>query len=297
MPIYRTQEILTRVEKVPRRVVSLVPSISESLFEFGLADRVVGTTDYCPLPTHVSEPPQRLGGTKNPDLQALLALEPDLVIANQEENGRQALEALDRQGCLIWLTFPTSVREALEDLWALARLFAVQKEVAPRLDLLERTMEWTALAAAAGPGKTFFCPIWFEDSHQHGPWWMTFNAHTYAGDLLARCGGVNVFAERERRYPLVADLGDAEAEEPGERDVRYPRVSAPQVVAAAPQIILLPSEPYGFSEKDEERLRQALRETPAVREGAVYRVDGRLITWHGIRLGQALAELPALFQG
>ncbi len=296
MPIYSTPEILTHLPKDPQRVVSLVPSVSDSLFQFGLAERVVGTTDYCPLPTGVEQPPQRVGGTKDPEVEAIRALEPDLVIANREENGREAVEALARAGLAIWLMFPTTVQQAIEDLWAMARLFHHQAAVGPRLELLEKTLDWTALASQAARGKRYFCPIWHETSPQLGPWWMTFNDQTYSGDLLARCGGTNAFGARQRRYPLAADLGAAEPEEPGVRDVRYPRVSVQEVRAAAPEIILLPSEPFAFSEKDELLLRRELADTPAVQRGEIHRVDGRLIAWPGMRLAQALAELPPLLQ-
>jgi ABC-type Fe3+-hydroxamate transport system substrate-binding protein len=124
---------------------------------------------------------------------------------------------------------------------------------------------------------------------------MTFNVHTYASDVLRLAGGENVFAGRQRHYPLDADLGREEAQDPGSRDTRYPRVTLEEARLADPQVILLPSEPFAFSENRREAMVGLLAGTQAVERGQVYLVDGSLITWHGTRLGRALSELPALF--
>jgi ABC-type Fe3+-hydroxamate transport system substrate-binding protein len=124
---------------------------------------------------------------------------------------------------------------------------------------------------------------------------MTANRATYVHDVLRLCGGANVFAERERRYPLAADLDPAqpaEAHAPG-RDTRYPRVTSAEVVALAPEVILLPSEPYPFAEADLAAF-DAWPEMPAVQSGRIHLVDGSALTWPGTRLAAALAELPAL---
>jgi ABC-type Fe3+-hydroxamate transport system substrate-binding protein len=121
---------------------------------------------------------------------------------------------------------------------------------------------------------------------------MTFNWDTYSHNVLRHCGGLNIFEKRERRYPLLADLGQAEAEDAGSRDTRYPRVLPHEVIGNKPEIILIPSEPYSFSVDDVNEIVELLSETPAVRSGNVVRIDGRLVTWHGTRLAQALVELP-----
>ena len=95
-------------DHAPRRVVSLVPSLTESLFELGVGDTVVGVTDYCIHPAERLAGLPRLGGPKNPDIAAIAALQPDLVLANWEENTRQAVEALER-GVPVWVTLPLSV--------------------------------------------------------------------------------------------------------------------------------------------------------------------------------------------
>jgi ABC-type Fe3+-hydroxamate transport system substrate-binding protein len=281
--------------RAPRRVVSLVPSMTESLIDLGAADAVVGITDYCPIPPGRESAVARVGGTKSPRVEDILALAPDLVIANQEENSQASVEALEAGDLKVWVTFPRRIDDALRILWTLIELFRIPRAGA-RVKTLEVTLEWARRAAGSTPGVRVFCPIWASDTTGSTPWWMTFNRDTYAHDVLQVAGGANVFADRSRRYPLDADLGAASAEDPGVRDTRYPRVTAEEVLQAAPDLILLPSEPYAFHEEDGARLRSLLAETPAVRNGRVLPVDGSLLTWHGTRLARALVELPSVVQ-
>ncbi len=278
----------------PRRVVSLVPSLTESLFSLGFGDTVVGITDYCIYPAGQLEGIPRLGGPKNPRVEEIVALQPDLVIANREENTPRTVEALQAAGIPVWVTFPRSVAEAMDVLWAFTRLYKRGSAVA-KLQVLERVLDIAEEAGAEHPPVPFFCPIWQETTADGRLWWMTFNRRTYAHDLLTLLGGGNVFADRERRYPLEADLGTAEPQDAGERDTRYPRVTPEEVRAAQPEVILLPSEPYPFGKVELAQMMALLPEVPAVQNERIHLVDGTLITWFGTRLASALAHLPALF--
>ncbi len=282
--------------KPPKRVVSLVPSMTESILDLGAGEALVGVTDYCILPDALAGVVERVGGTRTTDVEAVAKLNPELVIANQEENLREAIEAMESKGIKVWVSLPRTVGDAIDILWTLVKLFRVEDVGAPKIKTLEVTLDWTSRAASTHQPVRVFCPIWRGESPEVGPWWMTFNRETYCHDVISRCGGVNIFADRERQYPLLADLGQQESEDPGERDRRYPRVLPSDVIAAAPQVILLPSEPYAFGETEEDELRELLADSSAVREGRVYRVEGNLITWHGTRLARALAELPMYFQ-
>ncbi len=281
--------------QAPRTIVSLVPSLTESLFDLGAGDRLVGITDYCTPPEADQARLQRLGGTKSPDVEAILDLQPDLILANREENEPETIHTLEAAGLRVWLTFPQSVAQAMDVLWGLVNLLRIP-QAASRLENLQISLEWTAKAIQPGDMPRLFCPIWQEEHDRVGTWWMTFNRHTYCHDVLERCGGQNVFAERLRRYPLEADLGLAPPEEESVGDTRYPRVTVSDIIEAAPEIIFLPSEPFTFSEQDADRIRRTFAETPAVRSGRVHRIDGTLITWHGTRLARALAELPPYLQ-
>lgn len=283
----------------PQRVVSLVPSLTESLFDLGLGEVLVGVTEYCVYPSQGEAGGRlaglpRVGGPKNPRIEDILALKPDLVLANREETTRQSVEALEAAGIPVRVTFPKTVRQALDGLWEIAGMFQDQP-AAMGLRSLEMAYDWTKTAAESGSPCPYFCPIWRDETQEGLHWWMTFNRHTYMHDLLGLMGGENLFSGRERRYPLAADLGLAEPEDPGERDTRYPCVILDEIRAANPHMILLPDEPFAFGETQLRELCELLPGTEAVRNGRVHLVDGSLVTWHGTRLGKALQELPELF--
>lgn len=278
----------------PRRVISLVPSLTESLFDLGLGGVVVGITDYCLSPAKALSGLPRLGGPKNPRISDILDLKPDLVLANQEENTQHTIEALEKAGIGVWVSFPQTVRKALDVLWVLVGIFN-DPAAAARLETLEITVDWCESSLSGTTPRRYFCPIWEGKSSASQQWWMVFNQLTYANDVLRLAGGENVFAPRERRYPLDADLGKIKPHNPGKRDTRYPRVTLEEIQAANPELILLPSEPFKFEEKHRQVVCELLAETPAVREGRVHLVDGSLITWHGTRLARALQDLPSLF--
>ena len=142
----------------PQRVISLVPSLTESLFDLGLGDSLAGITDYCIHPSDGVSGLPRLGGPKNPRLDDILSLEPDLVLANWEENTRQTVEALDVAGVPVWVTFPRTVLQSLDVLWTLVDLFRSQA-AAVRLKTLEVTLEWAVSADLEGQPSRYFCPI------------------------------------------------------------------------------------------------------------------------------------------
>lgn len=274
----------------PERVVSLVPSMTESLFDLGLGSRLIGITDFCIYPAAGVANIQRVGGVKNPDVARILALKPDLVIANQEENTPEIVQALETQGIKVWVNFPKTIRQSMDVLWLLVAIFSAH-DAARRLDTLEHSLDWVRATSSDQANWSYFCPIW-QQSDDAGDWWMTFNQDTYMSDLLGHLGGMNCFASRHRRYPLLADLGFA-AEEPAlDRDIRYPRLNKAEIVAANPEVIILPSEPFPYQEKDIQLLSGIFEQTRAGQHQQIYTIDGSLLTWHGTRLGKALLNLP-----
>jgi iron complex transport system substrate-binding protein len=278
----------------PRRVISLVPSLTESMFDLGFGSSVIAITDFCTQPANNLSGLPRLGGPKNPDVQSIIELQPDLILLNQEENTRQTVETLQAAGLPIWITFPRTIRAALDILWTLAGIYQ-SPTAAARVETIERAVKWNELALEEEQTTRYFCPIWQESTKEGLRWWMTFNQDTYAADVLRVVGGMNVFSERRRRYPLAADLGLAEEQDPKDADTRYPRVTLQEIVRAEPEVILLPDEPYNFTEVEREEMCQLLKDTPAVRCERVHLVEGSLITWHGTRLARAISELPSLF--
>ena len=249
---------------LPARIVSLVPSLTEALFTLGLGDRVVGVTEWCIHPADALEAIPRVGGTKNPELELICSLEPDLVIANREENTQRVVERLRESGIDVWVTYPRTVVEAVALLRELAIRGGRRVELASVVEPIERAL---ALAMQQAPTKPTrcFCPIWKQP-------WMAVGSDTYADDLLTLCGGSNVFAGRsERRYPLVRDE---------------------DIVAAQPEVILLPDEPYAFGAHDVTELLQL--PVPAARDGRIHLIDGTLVSWYGPRIGRAIEVLGRL---
>ncbi len=279
----------------PKRVVSLVPSLTESMFDLGFGDSLVGITDLCINPKGAVEAVSHIGEPKDPRIQEILELKPDLVLADWEENTPASVAELDAAGLAVWVTYPSTVRESLEILWTLSRLFNSQPAQV-KLQMLEVTLEWTISALAERKPIRCFCPVWYDRTESSLDWWMTFNRFTYCHDLLRLFGLQNVFANRKRRHPLAADLGVEPAEDVDGIDTRYPRIGLDELRGEQIDIILLPDEPFKFDETHRELLKDLLGETAAVKNERVLLVDGSLITWHGTRLAFALRELPALLE-
>jgi ABC-type Fe3+-hydroxamate transport system substrate-binding protein len=255
----------------PQRVVSLVPSDTHSVIALGAGDRLVGRTTYCEHGDGVAT----VGGTKDVDVDAVLALEPDLVIANQEENPRKPLEALAERVPVL-VSLPRRVDQGIGHLARLARILGLAEQ--PRVrELVKRGYE---LPPAQPPQLRAFVPIWMDPL-------MTLNADTFGSDVLARVGVANVFGDRMRLYPLAADLGKTAPQDAGGRDVRYPRVTRDEIAARGADMIILPDEPHAFSAQDEAQLREIL---PHAR---VLRVNGKDLFWYGAWSIDALPRLAA----
>ncbi|HEX3764547.1 MAG TPA: helical backbone metal receptor [Kofleriaceae bacterium] len=258
----------------PRRVVSLVPSDTHSVIALGALDRLVGRTTYCESPE--AQAVATVGGTKDADVDAVLALAPDLVIANQEENTRGTLEALAHR-VQVLVSLPRRVEQGMAHLARLARLLGVADRE-PARSLIRRAYALRGAAATTGPRA--FVPIWMDPL-------MTFNADTFGSDVLAQVGVGNAFGDRLRLYPLAADLGKTAPRDAAGRDVRYPRVTLDEVAARKPDLLILPDEPHAFSDADEAVLRGAL---PGVR---VVRICGKDLFWYGAWTVDALDRLAA----
>ena len=250
----------------PRRIVSLVPSLTETLFALGVGASLVGVTQFCVHPADGVAPLTRVGGTKNPDVTAIRALAPDLVLANKEENRRRDVEALEAAGVRVFVTYARGVREAVDEIRVLGRLCASE----PRAGALAAEVE-AALARAAesiGERRTATVALIWRDP------FMVVGGDTFAHDLLVCCGARNPFAGAGMR--------------------RYPRVERREIEAAAPEVILLPTEPYAFGERDREELLTL--DCPAARDGRVHVVEGELLSWYGPRMPRALATFAALLR-
>ena len=253
-------------EEPPRRIVSLIPSTTELLCDLGLADCLVGVTAYCVEPREVVRAKARIGGEKDPDLEKIRALGPDLVIANIEENVRAHIEALRGLGIRVWVTYPRTVAESLRMIRELGEVTGT----AGRAEAIAATLEQELAAMRAAPGREpvrVFYAIW------RNPY-MTVGGDTYIADVLATCGAANAFADAPTRYPAV---------------------TLDEVAARRPEVILLPDEPFRFRRVHLKDFEPYL-DVPAVREGRIHLVDGKPFSWHGRRLSDALRLVPALLR-
>ena len=225
----------------PSRVVSLVPSLTETLFDLGAGEALVGVTDYCIFPATIAA--ARIGGTKNPDINAIRALRPDLVYVNVEENLRRHADEIETFAP-IFATEPRSVADVDALFFTLGEIHHV-----PDAALLLQTALKRAAAGFSGRQPfTFVCPIWKDP-------WMWCGGDTYVSSLIASAGGVNL-------------LGD---------ESRYPKRELSDVLGLSPDVIFLPDEPYLFTQAE----ATVLRELSNGR--VVGPFPGHLLTWHGSR--------------
>jgi ABC-type Fe3+-hydroxamate transport system substrate-binding protein len=250
----------------PERIVSLVPSVTETLFALGLGERVVGVTEWCIHPRDAVARLPKVRGTKNPDVDAIRRLAPDLVVANLEENREIDVRRLRESGLTVWVDFPRTVHEAISQVRWLASLGASDERTSQVLGPIEEALRRAQQRTLDRPVRGFIA-TWKDP-------WMTLSRDTYAHDLLALVGIDNVFAGAERRYP---------------------RVSLADVAARDPEIVLLPDEPYRFTSDDGRELAEsALASTSAARNRRIHVIDGTLPFWHGPRIARAIETLAAL---
>jgi ABC-type Fe3+-hydroxamate transport system substrate-binding protein len=196
-------------------VVSLVPSLTEAIAASD-PDLLAGATRYCTHPGSLAA--ERIGGTKNPDVDRIVAIAPDVVLANEEENREQDLNALRAAGLAVWVTRIRTLPEALD---SLDRLLTIACRLS-RPDWLDAAESaWARVPAPVSP-RLAVIPIWRRP-------WMVLGRDTFAGDLLARLGVANLYS--------------------GHAD-RYPRIDLAELEGSRADLVVLPDEPYAFSADD-----------------------------------------------
>ena len=257
----------------PQRVVSLVPWRTGSMIALGLSRHLVGITDLCPPPPSLPEP-VKLGMPSHVKIAEVLSLHPDLVLADAEENPQRLIDEICASNVPIWSACPRTVRQALTDLRDIALLYA-SESILQSIVWLDRSVDW--LEGSQPESRTrVFCPRKRNGPAEHPRSWETVGGDTYAGDLLSLCGAENIFA--------------------GNSSVRFPVVTPEDVAAADPEIILLPGDPFPFSEADCEAIKVLLPGLAAVKEARILTVDGRLLFWPAAMLGEAVQQLPHMFR-
>ena len=243
----------------PRRVVSLCPSITETLVEIGARDRLIAATRYCTRPKGVLRGLERIGGTKDPDVARILELAPDLVFVNEEENRRPDVEALRSAGVVVDVSFPRRVADVPADVRRWGEL--VGGDAAGEAERLAARIGSGLAPLRDAPARAFRYVYWI----WRDPW-MTVSDDTYVADLLSLAGGTNVYGSEGARYPVTT---------PEEARRRRPDAH------------LFPDEPYAFREA-----RHASELSKVFgRAARLLFVAGDDCCWHGFR---TLAGLEAV---
>ncbi len=239
----------------PQRIVSLVPSQTELLFDLGVGEKVVGVTKFCVYPAAARTKATIIGGTKNFDFEKITALTPDLIIGNKEENYQMGIEQL-AANYPVWLSDIGNLPEAL-DMIRRVGFIAGAKEKAGTLATEIGALFAGLATERRGISAAYF--IWRKP-------YMVAATGTFIDDMLRRAGFTNVFADHSR----------------------YPEITAGQLAAAAPQRILLSSEPFPFGAKHVAEFQDIC---PAAK---IEIVDGELFSWYGSRLLKSAAYFSQL---
>lgn len=241
----------------PKRIVSLCPSLTETLFALGVGERVVGRTQFCIHPAEALADVVRVGGTKQVKDDVLASLAPDLIIAEKEENPKEMVERL-AESYPVYVTDVETYEDALYMIRDLGKVVGARGEAKQIISKIEAG--FAELAPVDGVRVAYF--IW------QNPY-MVPGDHTYIHSLLSRCGFVNVFAEAEGRYPTVT-----------EEEIR----------AVAPDYLFLSSEPFPFVEKQREEFAARFPDSTVVL------VDGEMFSWYGSRMVAAADYLRKLVE-
>lgn len=256
MPIY-TDQLNRKVEvtEFPKRIISLVPSQTELLFDLGVGENVIGITKYCIHPKQKIKKITKIGGTKDFDIDKIIALKPDLIIANKEENYKEGIEKLE-QNFPVWISDINDLNSSFEMILEVGKLVGKQKESKNLVDKLNHDFEDLKTISSESYNTLYF--IWKDP-------FMIAGKDTFIHDILKRTNLEN--STTQNRYPIL-DEG--------------------KIKELSPQIILLSSEPYPFKEKHVQEFAQTLP------NAYIRVVDGELFSWYGSRLKYTVSYLKEL---
>jgi len=254
------------IDKVPQRIVSHVPSITETLFALGLGDRVVGVSDYCDYPEEAKLKPS-VGNYYNPSIEPIVALEPDLVLTDGHSESIKGLEAL---GITFFVIDPKDIDGILEDIELLGKITGVQKKARALVSEMNGRFAQIASQVEGAPEVRVFYV--FDATDLNNPW--TAGPGSFVDALITMAGGENIAAQA-----------------PG----AWVQFSIEQLVSSDPEIIMIDTI-HGTAIVSEEELRAhpAWREITAVKQGRIYTVDGDLVNRSGPRIVEGLEEIAKI---
>lgn len=236
----------------PKRIISVVPSQTELLFELGLGEEIVGITKFCIHPASQFKAKTKVGGTKKLNIDLIRSLQPDLIIGNKEENTQEDIELLSAE-FPVWMSDIYNLEDAMKTITQVAELVDRQPEAAYLNHLINAGFtDLQTLALQLGIDKKVAYMIWKDP-------YMLAGKDTFISDVLMKIGLTNVT-----------------------RESRYPEIEIEELAVLKPDFVFLSSEPYPFREKHIEELKAAL---PGVK---IMLVDGEMFSWYGSRLVKAV---------
>ena len=240
---------------IPQRIISLVPSQTELLADLGLEKEVVGITKFCVHPGEWFRTKTRIGGTKQLNIELIHRLQPDLIIANKEENVKEQVEELARR-YPVWVSDVNTLQDAYAMIEQVGKMTGKGKMAEQMINQIKENFSGLTTPQSQ-PGTCYL--IW------RNPY-MTIGHDTFIHSMLQAAGFANIFAD----------------------STRYPEITIEELQQAKPEIVLLSSEPFPFRQKHLEELQQQL---PGTR---VALVDGEIFSWYGSRLLAAPAYFEKL---
>jgi iron complex transport system substrate-binding protein len=257
----------------PLRIVSVAPSITDSLLTLGLGRFLVGATDQCLIPDSLPDL-KRVGPPESIRRTDLTSLNPDRILACGGENSPEQIKEWTESGLPLWVSSPQTVRQAVTDLRDLVMMLPSESAM-QSIVWLDRAVDWASGSSMEKRARVF-CPRSRKGTAENPITWEAAGGGSYTEDLLFLCGGETLVA--------------------GGAPAGFQEATPEEVIAAAPEVILLPGLPFPFSMDDAVSIRRMMPEIPAVREGRIHPVDGRMLFWPGTRLGEALRCLPDLLR-
>lgn len=246
-----------RLAEMPKRIISIVPSQSELLWDFGLRDELVGITKFCIHPEELFKTKERVGGTKKLNLDKIRALKPDLIIGNKEENERSQIEELQKE-FNVWMSDIYNLEDALNMMRQLGTICGKEKEALRISDSVKKSI--TTIRNSFNK-QTVAYFIWYKP-------YMLAAKHTFIDYILNYLGLENSFAHQQR----------------------YPEVTKEDLKKAKPEICFLSSEPFPFKEQHVKELQELLPDSK------ILIVDGEVFSWYGSRLLHLEKYVESLFK-
>lgn len=236
------REVILR--QLPQRIISLVPSQTELLFDFGLDEEIIGVTKFCVHPSDKCKSKTKIGGTKQFNFDLIDSLSPDLIIGNKEENYKEGIDRL-KEHYPVWMSDVYGLEDALSMIASVGEMVGKVEKATALVDRIQESF------------NNFITPI--SKKALYLIWrnpYMVVGTNTFIHEMMLVCGFDNVVKDRER----------------------YPVVSAEEIMDLNPDVILLSSEPYPFKEKHIEAFQQMAP------KATIILVDGEMFSWAGSRL-------------